>query len=307
MMKFSLKQLEIFVAVAELNSFTKAAGALYLTQSTVSAHISSLESALQVQLFFRDTKRNIQLTPQGKKVYPAAKRILSDCGELAAIAQNHREELPLLLGASTVPGQYLLPDLLSAFLLRHSGCRYLLKRGDSQQIHTLLNAGSIRFGFVGTMLDADNLEYIPIGEDRLVMVTANNAYYQEKQRQGALGCDLLWEPTVAREEGSGTDQTVAAYMRQHNYPLSQLKIVARIDNPETIKSMVAQGAGVSILSALAVREEVTAGKLLAFELDADGLHRTLYIVTKKNERCTGMEQQFLRFCRAFFSKADVIE
>ena len=301
MIKYNLKQLEIFVAVAELNSFTKASCALYMTQSTVSAHISSLETALQVRLFFRDTKRNVQLTPQGKKLYPAAKRVLSACGELSAIAQNDQEELPLLLGASTVPGQYLLPDLLSAFLRRHAACRYLLKRGDSQQIHDLLGTGSVRVGFVGTMLDPAGLEYIPIAEDHLVMVTANDSYYQAKQRRGAFGCDLLGEPLIAREEGSGTDRTLAAYMRRRNAPASQLKTVARIDNPETIKSMVAHGAGVSVLSALAVREEVADGKLLAFEMDAEGLRRKFYIAVKKNEIYTELEQQFLRFCRTFFN------
>ena len=122
-----------------------------------------------------------------------------------------------------------------------------------------------------------------------------------------LGCDLLGEPTVAREEGSGTDRTVAAYLRQLAFPPERLHIVARIDNPETIKSMVARGAGVSVLSALAVREEVAAGKLLSFEMDRSGLHRTIYMVYQKDQRYREREQQFLCFARKFSSKADVIE
>ena len=164
MLKFSLKQLEIFVTVAELNSFTNAAKALYLTQSTVSAHISGLESALNTRLFSRDARRSVTLTAQGQRLYPAAKRILSDCRELTSLVENRHEELPLLLGASTVPGQYLLPELLASFLRRRPDCRYLLRRGDSQQIHELLRAGSVRIGFVGARLDPARLRYTPILE-----------------------------------------------------------------------------------------------------------------------------------------------
>ena len=307
MLKFSLKQLEIFVTVAELNSFTNAAKALYLTQSTVSAHISGLESALNTRLFSRDARRSVTLTAQGQRLYPAAKRILSDCRELTSLVENRHEELPLLLGASTVPGQYLLPELLASFLRRRPDCRYLLRRGDSQQIHELLRAGSVRIGFVGARLDPARLRYTPILEDRLVMVTPNTPYYQQKKRAGVFGCDLLGEPTVAREEGSGTDSAVAAYMRRRGFPASKLRIVARVDNPETIKSMAAHGAGVSVLSALAVRQEVEGGRLLAFEMDPAGLRRHIYAAVRQDETFAELESQFLRFCRSFFGRSSDIE
>ena len=307
MMKFSLKQLEIFVSVAELNSFTRAAEELYLTQSTVSAHISSLENALGVPLFSRGTRRSVQLTPQGQRLYPAAKRVLSDCRALDQLAANGGEDLPLLLGASTVPAQYVLPEMLAAFLRQHDGCRYSLRRGDSLQIHEFLSAGTVRIGFVGTALDPAGLQYDAVAEDRLVMVTANNRYYQEKKRGGVCGCELLGEPTVAREEGSGTDRTVVSYMRSRGFPESRLKIVARIDNPETIKSMVACGAGVSVLSAMAVRAEVQAGKLLSFEMDEAGLRRTIYMASRKNEAYSELEQQFMRSCRRYSGMKSPIE
>ena len=175
MAEFSLKQLEIFVAVAELNSFTRAAKELYLTQSTVSAHISSLESALGARLISRDTRRQVHLTTEGQKLYPAAKRVLADCRELKALLQGDATALPLSLGASTVPAQYVLPELLSAFLKQHADCRYLLKRGDSTQIHELLQSGEIRIGFVGAAQNQDSLCYVPVAADRLVMVTENSA------------------------------------------------------------------------------------------------------------------------------------
>lgn len=294
-LKFNLKQLEVFVAVAEKNSFTGAAGALYLTQSTISAHINSLETALGVRLLSRDAKRNVQLTSEGQALYPAAKQILKGCRELHGVVQGAAAEGPLLLGASTVPAQYLLPEILASFLKQRPDSQYLLKRGDSAQIHELLRAEIIRIGFVGAAQPAADLRYCPIAEDRLVMVTENSPKYRKLRQCGVKGCDLLGEPTVAREVGSGTDRTVNAYMQKLQIPASVLHIVARIDDPEAIKSLVVRGAGVSVLSALAVREEVAAGKLLSFEIDSQGLTRPIYMVTRKQENHTELEQQFLRF------------
>jgi DNA-binding transcriptional LysR family regulator len=294
---FSLKQLEVFVSVTELNSFTRAADELYLTQSTVSAHIRSLENALGVRLFARDARRNISLTTEGQKLYPAAKRVLTDCAELRTMVQSEQTWLPLSLGASTVPAQYLLPKILAGFLKLQPDCRYQLKRGDSAQIHEFLKSGVIRIGFVGAMQETDHLAYVPIATDRLVLVTENSPAFQKLQHQGVLGRDLLAYPIIAREEGSGTDRTAATYLHQIGFSASQLHIIARIDNPETIKRMVARGAGVTILSALAVEEDVSAGKLLTFDMDSPALERKIYMVYPKSKSYNDLEQVFQRFVR----------
>ena len=92
---FSLKQLEVFVTVAELNSFTLAAERLYLTQSTVSSHIQLMEQALGVSLFVRGTRRQIHLTPEGERIYLSVKKILADCQNLKELVQNEQADIPL--------------------------------------------------------------------------------------------------------------------------------------------------------------------------------------------------------------------
>jgi DNA-binding transcriptional LysR family regulator len=298
MNELNLKQIEAFVAVAELNSFTRASEKLYLTQSTVSTHIRTLEQSLGVPLFVRSTRRRIRLTADGQRIYPAAKRVLADCQTLMGLAQNEEAALPLSLGASTVPAQYVLPGLLADFLKRRPDSRYLLKRGDSVQIHELLKNGEIQIGFVGTMLEPDTLDYDPLAEDKLVLITENSGRFRELKRQGIWGRALLSEPTVAREEGSGTDRTVRNYLLENGFPMEELRIVARIDNPEAIKSMVARGVGVSVLSALAVHEEVAAGKLLQFEMEPGGLTREIYMVRRRNTACSRLTQQFIRFVKS---------
>ena len=289
---FSLKQIEVFAAVAELGSFTKAGEKLFLTQSTVSSHVSGLEKALGVKLLQRSTKKKISLTPEGERIFPAAQRILSDCRNMKRLAENETYGLPLSIGASTVPAQCLLPDILAGYLKDNPDCKYILRRGDSAQIHEYLKSGQIGIGFVGSRLDPDSFDYYPVEQDRLVLVTENSEYYRSLQRKGVQGRDLLGEPTIAREEGSGTDRAVRNYRKQIGLPEDDMHIVARIDNPVTIKMMVARGAGVSVLSELAVRSEVRSGQLLQFDMDETGLMREIYMIRRKNARSSQQEQMF---------------
>ena len=107
----------------------------------------------------------------------------------------------------------MLPELLSAFLKKQPDCRYLLRRGDSAQIAAAVRSGEIRIGFIGTREELAGLSGVPVAEDRLVMVTPDTDRYRELKRRGVYGRELLGEPTVAREEGSGTDRAVVDYMR----------------------------------------------------------------------------------------------
>lgn len=304
MAEFSLKQVEVFVAVAELSSFTQAGERLYLTQSTVSAHISALERTLETRLFMRKARSQIHMTAEGQRIYPAMKRILSDCQEIEKILQDDEKSTPLMLGASTVPAQYLLPELLAGYLKKNPEIQFQIRRGDSVEVHELLESGKIRIGFVGTMLEPRNLLYYPLAEDKLVLITENSERFRRLQQEGKLGRDLLSEPFIAREEGSGTERSILEYLHRVALPADTLHIAARMDDPESIKTMVKQGAGVSILSDLTVRKEIEDGRLLSFEMDRESLRRSIYMVCRRNVRYTGSERQFLEFMKRMGKKAD---
>ena len=143
---------------------------------------------------------------------------------------------------------------------------------------------------------------VTMQEDELVMVTPNTARYQALLRRGAWGRELLGEPTIAREQGSGTDRTLQRYMARMGYDPRDLHIVARLDDPETIKRMVTQGAGVSVLSALSVRQERKDGRALVFPMDGEGLRRTIYLAHRQNLACTAGEKQFLSFVQGYYQK-----
>lgn len=293
MLEFSLKQLEAFVAAVEYSSFTRAAEMLYLTQSTISTHIQGLERTLGFPLFQRDTRRKITLTEPGQQVYLAARDILSRCRSLQD-APAPPSAAPLRIGASTVPAQCLLPDLMSAFLRQQPDCRFLLKRGDSLGVHRMLQSGEIQVGFVGGKLEDSAFRYEPLQKDRLVLVTAPTPKFQDQPPNGAEEL-LLREPFIAREEASGTWQATAQWLHHQGIHPSQLQILARMENPEAIRRAVTQGMGVSILSSLMVAEDVAQGRLLCFELGEHGVWRELYLAINRNPPPDPLRDAFIHF------------
>ena len=295
MLDISIRQLEVFVATAEYCSFTKAAEDLHLTQSTVSMHIRTLEEVLNTCLIERGARKKVILTEEGKRVYTMAKDILS---RMEALQERRSEgaEDPLRIGTSTVPAQYLLPKLLSGFLKKHPHARYILRRGDSEHILGCLQKGEIRIGLVGYKNSDRSLIFQEIARDHLVLITENSEAFRALQEEGKTGQDLLHLPMIAREESSGTQHAADAFLQRLG--VRDVNIVARMDNPESIKISVGEGMGVSMISDLAVSAEVRAGKLLAFPFAPEAEERKLYVVWPKDTLLSAAELRFIQYVKA---------
>ena len=294
MLDISIRQLEVFVATAEYCSFTRAAEDLHLSQSTVSMHIRALEELLNASLIQRGARKRVILTEEGKRVYSIAKDILSRMEALQERPNTEAE--PLRIGTSTVPAQYLLPKLLAGFLKKHPEIRYILRRGDSEQILSCLQRGEVRVGLVGYKNGDRSLIFQEIARDHLVLITENSERFHAMQAEGRAGQDLLDLPMIAREESSGTQHAVDGFLQRMGATAPH--IVARMDNPESIKMSVAEGMGVSIISDLAVSAEVKAGKLLAFPFTPQPEERRLYMVWRKEDLLTATELKFIHHVRS---------
>jgi len=296
MLKINLKQLEAFVATAEFSSFTKASEVLYLTQSTVSSHISALEKTLGVRLIQRSARQRVSLTKEGERIYRESKDILDRCQSLEDLG-SHDNQNQLVIGASTVPGQCLMPEIITEYLTLYPESRYVQLRGDSSRIHQYLAEGNANIGFVGIATDKKHYHYHPVAEDRLVLITPNQPAFRSLQEKGVSGLSLLDRPMILREENSGTRQETETFLVRNGVRPEDLHIVAQIDNPEAIKSSVSRGLGVSIISVLAAREELISGKLLAFELNR-GAFRNIYLTWRKDAILTSAEESFLNFVKS---------
>jgi DNA-binding transcriptional LysR family regulator len=294
MLKINLKQLEAFVATAEFSSFTKAAEIMYLTQSTVSSHIGALEETLGVRLIQRSARQRVSLTKEGELVYREARDILDRCQALQDL-KNHDRQNQLVIGASSVPGQCLMPELMADYLALYPDSHYVQLRGDSIRIHQYLAQGKANLGFVGIASNPKEYHYHPVAEDRLVLITANKEPYQTLHRQGTSGLALLNMPMILREENSGTRQEMERYLLRNRISPEDLNIIAQIDNPEAIRSSVSRGLGVSIMSVLAAREYLLSGRLLSFELGDQGAFRKIYLCWRRDALLSPAEQKFLDF------------
>ena len=296
MLKINLKQLEAFVATAEFSSFTKASEELFLTQSTVSSHISALESILGVRLIQRSARQRVMLTKEGELVYREAREILDRCQALQNL-KNQTQGSKLVIGASSVPGQCLLPEIMGDFLNLCPDCQYVQLKGDSIRIHQYLDQGKANLGFVGIAANPREYHYHPVAEDRLVLITANREPYQSLHKNGVSGLELLDMPMILREESSGTRMETEQYLHRQQIDPRSLHVVAQIDNPEAIRSSVSRGLGVSVMSILAAREYLLTGQLLSFELGDQGAFRKIYMTWRKDAMLSAGEQKFLEFVK----------
>ena len=296
MERLNLRQLEIFSAVVDAGSFTAAAEKLYLAQSTVSDNVRALEELLHLKLFHRESKRRLTLTLEGKRVYRYAQDILGRCSALLLdVAVD--SALELTLGASTVPAQSLLPGYMARFARENPACRCTLLCGDSAAVQQMLLNGDIHLGFVGSAADRQDLIYEPIAEDRLVLITPNTPRFAALKTQGVLGRELFREPFLFRERGSGTQKVIDNYLSEIRLDPQVIHTVAYVSDPTVLQRLVAEGTGVSILSALAVQETVAAGQLLQFELDETPVRRSIYMARRRKSSMSSPARTFAELVR----------
>lgn len=296
MSNISLKQLEVFIAVVEWGSFTEASRHLYLVQSTVSSHINALEEVLRVTLFSRKSKKNITLTADGKRVYQYAKDVVERCNMLEAdLAEAVRREL--LIGASSVPSKSLLPRHICAFSQSHPESCCIVRRGDSAQIQQMVLDGDVQIGFVGSTDNRQALSYERIMEDRLVLVAPNTPRFAALHKRGIYGRELLEEPMIFRDQGSGTQKMIDNYLSERDIDAKKMRIRHYASDPELLLELVAQGAGVSILSALFAQDQVRSGRVLAFEMEEESLKRNIYMVYRNETALSALARDFAALIR----------
>ena len=274
----NLKQLEAFVRVAETKSFSTAAKMLFLTQPTVSAHISSLERELNTCLLVRNTK-GVAISEAGKELYAYAEQLLE-------LEQKIRERFGLTgrqsgsvlrIAASTIPAQYLLPDIMARFRKEYPEEQLKLFETDSSGVVDMILSHKADVGFTGTVLEKGSCTYIPFYQDELVILTPAAEKYRAR-KDADIASWILEEPVILREEGSGTRKEALRLLAQTGIDITKLNVAAMMENQETIKRSVGSGMGISILSKLAAREEINSGKLLAFPLGETGGKRNINVV-----------------------------
>ena len=295
----NLKQLEAFVQVSESGSFSKAAKELFLTQPTISAHISSLEKELNVRLFIRNTKE-VSLSDDGKDLYRYAKQItdLEKAIEERFYMDSDDGKHFITIAASTIPAQYLLPKVLMCYREHYPKEQIKIIETDSSEVVTQVVDHMVDVGFTGTVLEKKHCKYIPFYKDELAVITPDTPEYRILKEQNR--DDINWirrKPLILREEGSGTRKEAEKQLKNAGISMETLDIVASIANQETIKKSVKQGMGITILSRLAAEDEEG---LLIFPIPGADEGRDINLVYNKNYQMTISADRFIRIVKEVY-------
>ena len=275
------KQIEAFVNVIKYKSFSKAADASFLTQPTISTHISSLEKELGVTLIDRMGKES-RPTKAGRAFYKYAISLINTREKaLVEIGRGGTELSGILdLRASSIPGEYIVPELMTGFRQLLPQVRFYMEQSDSEAVWEAIEQGDGELGFTGGYKN-NGLRYELLFKDPVVLITPRNEKFLALAAKSEyIGSeDFLEEAFVWREEGSATRRNFEemVYAGRGRRP----NIVATVNSLEAIKRSVAGGLGVSVLSQVAVKKDAGANYLV-FRMADVAIEREFYLVTNKN-------------------------
>lgn len=299
----NLKQLEAFVQIADSGSFSKAAKELFLTQPTISAHISSLEKELNTRLFVRNTKE-VRLSESGNILYDYAKQIviLQKKIEKTFQVREEQEQNCIRIAASTIPAQYLLPGILAAFSEQYPNQQFRIIEADSARVVEEVLNNTVDIGFTGTVIDKRLCKYIPFYQDELVVIAPNTSKYQDLLQSEKNAKWIATEALILREEGSGTRKEAEKQLKKIGVNVSKLNVIASMESPEAIKRAVGNGLGISIISRLAAEEELEKGELIALPISDADMRRDINVIYNRNLQLPRTSERFVKVAKELYKK-----
>lgn len=300
-----LKQLEAFLHVVKLNSFSKAAEAIYLSQPTISAHINSLEKELSAQLVVRSTKE-VQPTKAGQDLYVYAKNILAlrDQAIEAINGPNRNTTGELSILSSSVPAQYLLPEAITAFRAVYPNIYIHVYQSDSEDVAASLSHNLYDFGIVGTPIAGEKFVQKPFYRDTLVIAYPASLPIKEDYVRENLVSFMREQPVVMREAGSGTRRELIRFLKEYGLTLKDLKPAGYFSNTQGVVHAVASGLGFSFVSKAAVSVYRQMGMVKTVEIAPERFCRMFYLLLKKEMLPSPMQSTFLNFLPEHFQFAE---
>lgn len=296
-----LWQLKIFCKVVELKSFSKAGDAVYLSQPTVSSHIKDLENYLGTQLVDR-LARSVIPTKAGQLLYGYARRLIALRDEAEAAMADYLGKMKgrLTIGGSTIPGGYLLPRLMGRFARHYPEVQVALMVGDTAEIIERIAEAEIEIGIVGAQSKANpQLLQVPLVKDELFVAVPGDHKWARKR--SITFVELTTEPFIVREKGSGTLRTIENALRETGHTLDALRIVAQMGSTEAVRQGIKNSVGISILSAIAVADDVAAGALKALTIKGLDLKRKFYLTRHRQRTVSPICRAFIEFLHAEYN------
>ena len=291
-------KLKVFCTVAETKSFSKTSEIIHLTQPAVSLQIQALEEMYETKLFDRSSSK-VTLTPAGEVLYKYAKDILTlyisaekVIGEMTGLVKGS-----ITIGAGSTIGNYLLPSVISDFRRAHPKIKVHLFVANMQRVIELLNAGNISLGLVEGDVKRQKMVVEKLISDELLVIVPT--HHPWSKRKDVSIAELIDEPFILREAGSGTRQTIEKFFARHGITPQNMKVSMVLGSTQAIKEAVENGLGVSIISRWSARKELRFGTLHTLNFKEEKMVRNFSLLTHRNSVSSHATEEFLSYLKSY--------
>jgi DNA-binding transcriptional LysR family regulator len=307
-MKYTLRQLEIFVAISRTGSVSRACDQLALSQSAASTALIELEKQFDIQLFDRVGK-SLRINEAGQQLLPKAVELLDRAREIERMLQGQQGYGNLKIGATLTVGNYLVTLLVAKFLQQYPQSHIQLQVQNTRTIVEQIANHTLDLGMIEGECNHPEIAVAPWIADELVIFAAPTHPLAQLAQTGKAihKSDLLLQPWIVREKGSGTRET---FDRAFKQDYSRLNITLELEHTEAIKRAVESGLGIGCISRLALKDAFRRGSLVPIENHSLQFHRNFYFLWHRQKYQTGGIRQFLAFCQAFTqgaTRSDLID
>lgn len=278
--------LRTFIEIVEKGSLTKAAHHLHLTQPAVTKHLQNLEELCGARLIERGFEAT--LTTEGTILYKHGKSILESL-EIALLEVSLVKDVvqgDLYIGASTIPGQYLMPKALALFKSFYPEAQTLLNISDTRNVISNILDEKILIGAVGSKPENPKLYAQEFYYDELVMIAASNSIWVKKPQINLR--EIIKYPFIWRENGSATRKTIENIFNKYEFKKDQLNIVMELNSTEAIITAVEADLGISLISKCAAKRALDNGTIVTLDTGLT-LERSLYLVAL----CSNMKRKIV--------------
>lgn len=292
-MRYSLRQLQVFLAAAHFENITRAAESLSMSQSAASSALKELEQQFDIQLFDRIGKR-LQLNELGRLVRPQAESLLAQASELETSFSQHLQPGHLTVGATLTIGNYLAVDLMARYMQEQPQAKVTLDVENTAAIASKVLNFELDIGLIEGELQQPDLDVLPWRQDQLVVFCSPEHPLAQRSEQALTDADLLAATWILREKGSGTRQTFDRIMTGI---LPELQVLLELQHTEAIKRAVEAGLGLGCLSAVALADAFKRGSLVPLQIPHRNTERWFYFILHKQKYRSAGVQRWIDLCR----------
>jgi DNA-binding transcriptional LysR family regulator len=298
----NLEHLRTLVNIVEQGSLSAAARVKRISQPAVTKQLQRMEAEIGLPLLVRGPRRRVELTPAGERLLAFARETLAryeileqDLATLKTVGEG-----TLVLAASTIPGEHVLPGLLAAFRQAYPQIRVQMTISDTADVAARLLADQADVGVIGSTIRRPGLRLERLVGDEVVLAVPPGHPFARKRRVAV--AELEGQPLILREEGSGTRRSVEASLATAGFNLPQDNVVLNLGSTQAILQAVSQGLGLGFVSARAAAQAKAGGHLACVGLEGVDLGRDLYLAYAPQQAGDPLLVRFLDYVRARFSE-----